>query len=91
MMASLLRIMGRANERRFVNFHRVLNRAAWSPRAGARIRTTARRTAPLRRAVAVLKGVGAVARSPVSRKKFLPAPVDMAAGRVHYTDENIIS
>ncbi|GJD67038.1 IS701 family transposase [Methylobacterium frigidaeris] len=36
-VASLLRIMGRANERRFVNFHRVLNRAAWSPRAGARI------------------------------------------------------
>jgi hypothetical protein len=26
--ASLLRIMGRAHERRFVNFHRVLNRAA---------------------------------------------------------------
>nr|WP_245291072.1 transposase [Methylobacterium aquaticum] len=36
-VASLLRIMSRANERRFVNFHRVLNRAAWSPRAGARI------------------------------------------------------
>jgi hypothetical protein len=36
-VASLLRIMGRAHERRFVNFHRVLNRAAWSPHAGARI------------------------------------------------------
>jgi DDE superfamily endonuclease len=30
-------IMGRSRERRFVNFHRVLSRAAWSPRLGARI------------------------------------------------------
>ena len=31
-MTSLLRISGLAQERRFVNDHRVLNRAAWSPR-----------------------------------------------------------
>jgi cytochrome c biogenesis protein CcdA len=36
-VASLLRITGRARERRFVNYHRVLSRAAWDPRAGARI------------------------------------------------------
>src|SRR5215213_10904990 len=36
-VASLLRITGRSRERRFVNDHRVLSRAAWSPRAGARI------------------------------------------------------
>ena len=36
-VASLLRITGRSRERRFVNFHRVLSRAAWCPRAGARI------------------------------------------------------
>ncbi len=30
-VTSLLRISGLARERRFVNFHRVLNRAAWSP------------------------------------------------------------
>jgi hypothetical protein len=36
-VASLLRIMGRAHERRFVNFHRILNRTAWCPRAGGRI------------------------------------------------------
>ncbi|SEP48097.1 hypothetical protein SAMN04487843_12642 [Methylobacterium sp. ap11] len=29
--------MSRAQDRRFVDFHRVLNRAAWSPRVGARI------------------------------------------------------
>ena len=34
---SLLRITGRSRERRFVNYHRVLSRAAWSPRAGARV------------------------------------------------------
>ena len=34
----LLRIMGRSQERDFVNTHRVLSRAAWSPHAGARIR-----------------------------------------------------
>jgi DDE superfamily endonuclease len=36
-VASLLRITGHARERHFVNFHRVLSRAAWCPRAGARI------------------------------------------------------
>ena len=36
-VASALRIMGRAQDRRFVNVHRILNRAAWSPRAGGRI------------------------------------------------------
>jgi len=33
----VLRIMGRAQERRFVNVHPVLNRAAWCPRTGSRI------------------------------------------------------
>ena len=37
-VTSLLRIMGRSHKRDFVNTHRVLSRAAWSPRAGARIR-----------------------------------------------------
>ncbi len=36
-MASLLRIAGLSRERHFVNYHRVLSRAAWCPRAGARI------------------------------------------------------
>ncbi len=36
-VASVPRITGRGRERRFVNAHRVLNRAAWSPRAGGRI------------------------------------------------------
>src|ERR671913_1019588 len=36
-VTSLLRITGRSHERRFVNYHRVLSRAAWCPRAGARI------------------------------------------------------
>lgn len=36
-VTSVLRIMGRANDRRFVNAHRILNRAAWCPRAGSRI------------------------------------------------------
>lgn len=36
-VASVLRIMGRAHERRFVNVHRILNRAAWCPRSGSRI------------------------------------------------------
>ena len=36
-VSSILRIMGRAHERRFVNAHRILNRAAWCPRAGSRI------------------------------------------------------
>ncbi len=34
-MASILRITGLCRERRFVNYHRVLNRAAWSERAAA--------------------------------------------------------
>ena len=36
-VTSLLRISGLAQERRFVNYHRVLNRAAWDPRAAARL------------------------------------------------------
>ena len=36
-VTSLLRIMGRSHKRDFVNYHRVLSRAAWSPHAGARI------------------------------------------------------
>ena len=36
-VASVLRIMGLAHERRFVNAHRILNRAAWCPRTGSRI------------------------------------------------------
>ncbi len=36
-VASILRINGLAHERRFVNYHRVLNRAAWCPRAASRL------------------------------------------------------
>ena len=36
-VTSILRIMGLRHERRFVNYHRVLNRAAWRPRAASRI------------------------------------------------------
>lgn len=36
-VTSVLRIMGRSRERRFVNYHRVLSRAAWCPRTGGRI------------------------------------------------------
>ena len=36
-VTSLLRIVGLSRERRFVNFHRVLNRAVWSPRAASRL------------------------------------------------------
>ena len=36
-VTSLLRIMGLAHERRFVNYHRVLNRAKWSTRAASRV------------------------------------------------------
>jgi hypothetical protein len=32
-VTSLLRIAGLSGERRFTNYHRVLNRVAWSPRA----------------------------------------------------------
>src|SRR3954471_2723278 len=35
-IASLLRIAGLSRERRFTNYHRVLNRAAWDARAAAR-------------------------------------------------------
>jgi hypothetical protein len=36
-VSSILRITGRSRERRFVNYHRILNRAAWSGRAAARV------------------------------------------------------
>jgi hypothetical protein len=36
-VASILRITGLAREPRFVNYHRVLNRAAWSGRAAGRV------------------------------------------------------
>ena len=36
-VASLLRIAGLSRERHFVNYHRILSRAVWSPRSGARI------------------------------------------------------
>ena len=36
-VTSILRITGLARERRFVNYHRVLNRAAWCPRVASRI------------------------------------------------------
>src|SRR4029450_6216863 len=37
MVTSVVRITGLGRERRFVNYHRVLNRAAWSGRAAARV------------------------------------------------------
>ena len=36
-VTSILRIIGLARERRFVSYHRVLNRAAWCPRVASRI------------------------------------------------------
>ncbi len=36
-VASILCITGLSRERRFVNYHRVLSRAAWCPRAASRI------------------------------------------------------
>ncbi|NOG73996.1 transposase [Roseicella sp. DB1501] len=36
-VSSILRIAGLSRERRFVNYHRVLNRAAWSGRAAAMV------------------------------------------------------
>ena len=36
-VASLLRIIGLSRERRFVNYHRVLNRAAWNTHAAAHL------------------------------------------------------
>ena len=36
-VASILRTMGRGEEQRFTNYHRLLNRAVWYPLAGSRI------------------------------------------------------
>src|SRR5690242_21923093 len=36
-VTSLLRIAGLGRERRFTNYHRVLNRVAWNPRAASRL------------------------------------------------------
>jgi len=36
-VSSILRITGLARERRFVNDHRILSRAAWNPRAASRL------------------------------------------------------
>jgi hypothetical protein len=36
-VSSILRVAGLSRERRFVNYHRVLNRAAWSGRAAAKV------------------------------------------------------
>jgi len=36
-VARCLRVLGRSGERRFCNYHRVLSRASWCPRAGARV------------------------------------------------------
>ena len=36
-VTSVLRIAGLAQERRFVNYHRVLSRATWCPRAASRV------------------------------------------------------
>jgi hypothetical protein len=36
-VTSILRITGLAWERRFVNYHRILNRAVWDPRAASRL------------------------------------------------------
>jgi hypothetical protein len=36
-VTSLLRIAGLSRERRFTNYHRVLNRAVWHPRAAAHL------------------------------------------------------
>jgi hypothetical protein len=36
-VASVLRVLGLAHEPNFANFHRVLNRAVWSPRVAARV------------------------------------------------------
>jgi hypothetical protein len=47
-VASVLRVLGLSSERHFVNYHRVLSRAMWSPRAAARVlllRARARRGA----------------------------------------------
>ena len=36
-VTGILRITGLCRERRFVNYHRILNRAAWDPRAASRL------------------------------------------------------
>lgn len=36
-VTSLLRIVGLSRERRFTNYHRILNRAVWAPRVAARL------------------------------------------------------
>jgi hypothetical protein len=36
-VASILRVSGLSHDRRFVNYHRILSRAAWSGRAAARV------------------------------------------------------
>src|ERR671921_569995 len=36
-VTGILRIAGRGRERRFANYHRILNRAAWNPRAASRL------------------------------------------------------
>jgi hypothetical protein len=36
-VTAALRVMGRSNARQFQNYHRVLNRAVWSPRARSRV------------------------------------------------------
>ena len=36
-VTAILRTMGRGGEKRFTNYHRVLNRAVWYPLAGSRI------------------------------------------------------
>jgi hypothetical protein len=36
-VSSILRISGLSRERRFVNYHRILNRVVWSGRAAARV------------------------------------------------------
>jgi len=36
-VTAVLRVMGLARERRFTNYHRVLNRATWSARQGSRV------------------------------------------------------
>ena len=36
-VAAILRVMGLSQEEHFQNYHRVLNRAVWSPRAVSRV------------------------------------------------------
>jgi len=36
-VASVLRVLGLSGERHFANYHRVLSRVVWSPRAAARV------------------------------------------------------